>query len=92
MSSSPFLGVVYSGMGPDYRVLVRKGRKKAQQYFSTYYEPIPTLQLTREVASIMQEYTQVLCDLPIWVLFSFLFLSFVWLSPFYIIIQTIVCF
>jgi len=52
------IGVVYSGMGPDTRVLVRKGRKKAQKYFRTYREPISTDQLVRELASIMQEFTQ----------------------------------
>ncbi|XP_042470559.1 proteasome subunit alpha type-2-like [Zingiber officinale] len=30
------IGVVYSGMGPDSRVLVRKSRKQAQQYFRLY--------------------------------------------------------
>lgn len=29
-------GVIYSGMGPDFRVLVRKGQKKAQQYYLQY--------------------------------------------------------
>jgi 20S proteasome subunit alpha 2 len=29
-------GVVYSGMGPDFRVLVRKGQKRAQQYYLHY--------------------------------------------------------
>lgn len=29
-------GIVYSGMGPDFRVLVKKGRKAAQQYFRVY--------------------------------------------------------
>jgi 20S proteasome subunit alpha 2 len=29
-------GVVYSGLGPDYRVLVRKARKKAQAYYMKY--------------------------------------------------------
>jgi len=52
------IGVVYSGMGPDSRVLVRKGRKKAQKYFRVYKEPISTGQLVRELASIMQEFTQ----------------------------------
>jgi 20S proteasome subunit alpha 2 len=52
------IGVVYSGMGPDTRVLIRKGRKRAQTYFRTYKEQIPTAQLVREIASIMQEYTQ----------------------------------
>jgi len=52
------IGVVYSGMGPDSRVLIRKGRKKAQKYFRTYHDPIPTAQLVRELASVMQEFTQ----------------------------------
>eukprot|EP00163_Fabomonas_tropica_P032913 TRINITY_DN844_c0_g2_i3.p1 TRINITY_DN844_c0_g2~~TRINITY_DN844_c0_g2_i3.p1 ORF type:complete len:217 (-),score=42.05 TRINITY_DN844_c0_g2_i3:705-1355(-) len=52
------VGCVYAGMGPDSRVLVRKGRKKAQTYYRTYLDPIPVSQITRELASIMQEYTQ----------------------------------
>ncbi|CAJ2659196.1 unnamed protein product [Trifolium pratense] len=39
---TPNIGVVYSGMGPDFRVL----------------EPIPVTQLVREVAAVMQEFTQ----------------------------------
>lgn len=50
--------MVYSGMGPDYRLLVRKARKIAQKYKSMYDEPIPTSQLVQRVAYIMQEYTQ----------------------------------
>ncbi|KAF3840105.1 hypothetical protein F7725_018822 [Dissostichus mawsoni] len=45
------IGMVYSGMGPDYRVLVRRARKLAQQYFLVYQEPIPTGQLVQRVAS-----------------------------------------
>eukprot|EP01118_Nematostelium_gracile_P000301 TRINITY_DN1029_c0_g1_i1.p1 TRINITY_DN1029_c0_g1~~TRINITY_DN1029_c0_g1_i1.p1 ORF type:complete len:235 (+),score=81.77 TRINITY_DN1029_c0_g1_i1:120-824(+) len=52
------IGVVYSGMGPDSRVLIRKGRKKAQQYYRVYHEPISTSLLVKELASIMQEFTQ----------------------------------
>jgi 20S proteasome subunit alpha 2 len=52
------IGMVYSGMGPDSRVLMSKGRKLAQQYYRVYQETIPTLQLVRELASVMQEYTQ----------------------------------
>jgi len=51
-------GMVYSGMGPDYRVLVKAARKLAQQYFLTYQEQIPTAQLVQRVANVMQEYTQ----------------------------------
>ena len=52
------IGMVYSGMGPDSRVLVGKARKIAQKYMLTYGEPIPTQQLVRELASVMQEFTQ----------------------------------
>lgn len=52
------IGMVYSGMGPDYRLLVRRARKIAQQYYLMYNEPIPTCQLVQRVAYIMQEYTQ----------------------------------
>lgn len=52
------IGMIYSGMGPDYRLLVKRARKIAQQYFLIYNEPIPTTQLVQRVAQIMQEYTQ----------------------------------
>ncbi len=51
-------GFVYSGMGPDFRVLVRDARKKAQKYFLTYREIQPVSQVVRESALLMQEYTQ----------------------------------
>ncbi|KAH0812408.1 hypothetical protein GEV33_010382 [Tenebrio molitor] len=52
------IGMIYSGMGPDYRLLVKQARKMAQKYFLTYREPIPTVQLVQRVAAVMQEYTQ----------------------------------
>jgi 20S proteasome subunit alpha 2 len=52
------IGVTYSGMGPDNRVLLRRGRKQAQKYYLEYKDPIPCSQLVREVASVMQEFTQ----------------------------------
>ncbi|KAJ9594341.1 hypothetical protein L9F63_014217, partial [Diploptera punctata] len=52
------IGMVYSGMGPDYRLLVKRARKMAQQYYLIYQEPIPTAQLVQRVAMVMQEYTQ----------------------------------
>jgi 20S proteasome subunit alpha 2 len=55
---TPNIGVAYSGMGPDSRVLVRKSRKQAQQYKRLYQEPIPLSQLVRETAAVMQEFTQ----------------------------------
>uniref|UniRef100_A0A670JKD3 Proteasome 20S subunit alpha 2 n=1 Tax=Podarcis muralis TaxID=64176 RepID=A0A670JKD3_PODMU len=57
-SITKHIGLVYSGMGPDYRVLVHRARKLAQQYYLVYHEPIPTAQLVQRIASVMQEYTQ----------------------------------
>ena len=55
---SPNIGLVYSGMGPDFRVLVRKARKTAQSYYTLYKEHIPVAQLCRETAAVMQEFTR----------------------------------
>ena len=52
------VGVVYSGMGPDFRVLVAKGQKAAAKYALQYGESIPVVQLVREIAAIAQDYTQ----------------------------------
>mmetsp|Transcript_20178 Transcript_20178/g.30005 ORF Transcript_20178/g.30005 Transcript_20178/m.30005 type:complete len:235 (-) Transcript_20178:55-759(-) len=52
------IGVVYSGIGPDARVLVRKSRKAAQQYVRYFKEEAPVAALVRDVAGIMQDYTQ----------------------------------
>mmetsp|Transcript_6523 Transcript_6523/g.14445 ORF Transcript_6523/g.14445 Transcript_6523/m.14445 type:complete len:238 (+) Transcript_6523:205-918(+) len=51
-------GVVYAGVGPDYRVLVRKARKSSQAYYREYRETKPISQLVKSTASVMQEYTQ----------------------------------
>lgn len=52
------IGLTYAGMGPDSRVLLRKGRKAGQAYQLQHQESIPVAQMVRELASIMQEYTQ----------------------------------
>jgi len=54
----PNIGIVYSGMGPDARVLINKARKAAQSYKMVYMEDPPASILVREIASIMQEFTQ----------------------------------
>lgn len=54
----PNIGMVYSGMGPDARVLVDKARKSAQEYKRVYHEDPPTAMLVKEVANVMQEFTQ----------------------------------
>jgi len=55
---NPYIGMCYSGMGPDYRLLVKNARKAAQNYELMYGERIPTVELVKRVASVMQEYTQ----------------------------------
>lgn len=52
------VGVVYSGMGPDARVLVAKARKSAQAYKRVYMEDPPVSMLVQEIAAVMQDYTQ----------------------------------
>jgi len=54
----PNIGIVYSGMGPDFRVLVTKARKSAQAYWKIYGEYPPTRILTQEIANVMQQATQ----------------------------------
>ncbi|WVO20889.1 uncharacterized protein IAS62_002189 [Cryptococcus decagattii] len=54
----PNIGFVYSGMGPDFRVLVAKARKIAQAYWKVYGEYPPTKVLVQEVAAVMQKATQ----------------------------------
>ncbi|KAH3674653.1 hypothetical protein WICMUC_003199 [Wickerhamomyces mucosus] len=56
---TPNIGAVYSGMGPDFRVLVDKSRKISHtNYKRIYNEYPPTKILVSEVAKIMQESTQ----------------------------------
>lgn len=54
----PNIGMVYSGMGPDYRVLVSSARKAAQTYWKTFGEYPPTRVLVQEIATLMQQATQ----------------------------------
>uniref|UniRef100_A0A7S1DCT4 Proteasome alpha-type subunits domain-containing protein n=1 Tax=Cyclophora tenuis TaxID=216820 RepID=A0A7S1DCT4_CYCTE len=55
---TPSTGFVYSGVGPDYRVLVRNARKSSQAYLRHYGELQPVSQLVKSTASVMQRYTQ----------------------------------
>lgn len=55
---TPTTGFVFSGIGPDYKVLVANARKAAQKYYLTYREIQPIAEVVRESALVMQEYTQ----------------------------------
>ncbi|KAL6927088.1 Proteasome subunit alpha type-2 [Hanseniaspora valbyensis] len=56
---TPDIGVVYAGMGPDFRVIVDKARKMVlTNYKAKFGEYPPVKILVSQVASIMQEATQ----------------------------------
>jgi 20S proteasome subunit alpha 2 len=57
-NASEHIGITYSGMGPDFRVLVTHARRIAESYYLTYKERIPISQLVQELAYTIQEYTQ----------------------------------
>lgn len=56
---TPNVGMSYSGMGPDFRVLVDKARKLAHTNYKRIYNEYPPVKiLVQEVAKVMQELTQ----------------------------------
>jgi 20S proteasome subunit alpha 2 len=56
---TPDIGMVYAGMGPDYRVLVDRARKVSHtNYKRIYNEYPPTRILVQDVAREMQQATQ----------------------------------
>mmetsp|Transcript_20439 Transcript_20439/g.38741 ORF Transcript_20439/g.38741 Transcript_20439/m.38741 type:complete len:238 (-) Transcript_20439:57-770(-) len=55
---TPTTGFCFAGVGPDYRVLVKRTRKSAQAYTRLYGEVQPVSELVKATASTMQEYTQ----------------------------------
>lgn len=52
------VGCVFAGLDTDYKVLLRQGRKRAQKYTAIYGDEVSCGQATRELANIMQEFTQ----------------------------------
>ena len=55
---SETIGMTYSGLGVDFRVLVKKARKLAETYRVTYAEPEPVMVLVKELAEEVQRFTQ----------------------------------
>lgn len=56
---TPDIGMTYSGMGPDFRVLVDKARKLAHTNYKRVYNEYPPVKiLVQEIAKVMQESTQ----------------------------------
>jgi len=52
------IGVTFSGMPADFRVVLAKARKEAHAYKLQYGEAVPVSVLVSKLADIMQEYTQ----------------------------------
>ncbi|KAG0624332.1 hypothetical protein M758_3G240400 [Ceratodon purpureus] len=52
------LSILVDGASVRFCLLVRKSRKQAQTYQRLYQEPILLLQLVRQTAAVMQEFTQ----------------------------------
>ena len=55
---APGLGLVYSGMSPDAKLLIAKARKIAQHHWMAFREYPTALALVKGLASVIQEYTQ----------------------------------
>ncbi|KAG2734012.1 hypothetical protein G9P44_003537 [Scheffersomyces stipitis] len=56
---TPDIGMTYSGMGPDFRVLVDRARKLAHTNYKRIYNEYPPVRiLVQEIAKVMQESTQ----------------------------------
>lgn len=56
---SKYTGVSYSGLSSDYKVLLKKARKDFQEYKLKFIDDLmPVHSLSKEIANVMQEYTQ----------------------------------
>ena len=56
---SKYIGSAYSGLTPDSKVLLKKSRKEYQNYSLKFMDDLmPVHSLSKEIANVMQEYTQ----------------------------------
>ena len=53
-----YLGVTYSGIGPDFNTVLMKSRKDVQKYHAKYMDKITPFMVCKNVAELFQEYTQ----------------------------------
>lgn len=52
---SKFMGATYSGLGPDFKVILKKARKDFQTYKLSFMDDLmPIHSLSREIANLMQ--------------------------------------
>ena len=55
---SDYMGVTYSGIGPDFHQIVLKARKDIQTYHARYMDRMSPFMLCKNVADLFQNYTQ----------------------------------
>lgn len=53
-----YMGVGYSGIGPDFNAVLLKMRKDIQTYHARYGDRISPFMLCKQVADLFQEYSQ----------------------------------
>merc|ERR1712228_44590 len=53
-----YMGVTYSGIGPDFNAVLMKSRKDIQKYHAVYMDRITPFMMCKQVAELFQEYTQ----------------------------------
>ena len=53
-----YMGMTYSGIGPDFSAVLMKCRKDVQVYHSKYMDKITPFMMCKGVAELFQEYTQ----------------------------------
>ena len=55
---SDYMGVTYSGIGPDFNSVLMKARKDVQKWHATYWDRISPFMMCKNIAELFQEYTQ----------------------------------
>ena len=53
-----YMGVTYSGIGPDFHQVLLKARKDVQVYHARYRDNMTPFMLCQQMAGLFQEYTQ----------------------------------
>jgi len=57
---SKYIGGTYSGLGPDFKAVLKKARKDFQTYKLTFNDDLmPIHSISRDVANLMQVYTYI---------------------------------
>ena len=55
---SDYMGVTYSGIGPDFNSVLMKARKDVQSWHARYWDRISPFMMCKNIAELFQEYTQ----------------------------------